>query len=142
MGKVKKPVVVIDGAYGNPNATQDTSIGRVIKWEDPTATKPATPDTRRRRVELSEARQELRIDETWYPLSGEKQVYFLGVLIKRKSEWIGGKDLVDPQKRPSWMKTEPRADKILKSLPGPVRNIIETRPGPSGGYRIKPEYFE
>jgi hypothetical protein len=96
--------------------------------------KPKKPHVR---VELDMTRQDFKIDEKWHSLTGERQVYFLDVLIKQAGVLTAGKNLVETRDGDESV----RADKIFKSLPKPIRKIIDHRRGALGGYRIKPEYF-
>lgn len=75
--------------------------------------------------------EEFRIDDTWYPLRGERRIELLKSLLDAPvGEWTVGKALHD----------KGRVRRTLERLHPEVRAIIEgPRPG-VGGYRIKPEY--
>ena len=92
----------------------------------------AMPDTRHR-LELHEGRKQLRIDKDWRDYTGERASYLLAMLMKAKGEWEPGPNLVSDNRS--------RADRIIKHLPEPIRKIIDSQTGGTGGYRIKPEYF-
>lgn len=98
----------------------------------------AIPTTPRPRLELDENRKRLRIDNEWHDYTGEKATYLLAVLLKVRGQWEVGGHLEDPSV------VIPRADKIIRRLPKEITDLIQTRKGGrlSGGYRIKPEYFD
>jgi hypothetical protein len=94
--------------------------------------RPSLTDTKTNRLEPKLAledkdRLRLRIEDTWYDLSGEAEFEMLQKLIEAKGAWVGGKSIGQ------------RADKILKRMQKPVCSIIES--DLHKGYRITRSFF-
>jgi hypothetical protein len=93
----------------------------------------AEPKNKQARLELAESRKQFRIDSQWYDYTGDNASYLLAVLLKAAGTWLSGSELVSDRRS--------RPDKVIGRLPLPIRKIIKSLPGGTGGYRINPEYF-
>jgi hypothetical protein len=121
MPQRKPPIVVIDGTYGNPNATQDTSIGRVIEWSDPTA--PARAPDQAKEIALDYEPRRLWVRDHYEELSDAEANFFKAIL-DRPGGWLNAISI-----SPNAAQTKRRMRPVLQDLIDSDRHK---------GYRIKP----
>ena len=89
------------------------------------------------RLQLDIDRKRLKIDNDWHPYSSDHATTLLEALINARGARLTRKQIFPGKDSERGI----RVDKILQVLPPAIQDIIDSEPGYTGGYWIKPEYF-